>query len=382
MSQPKVRLVIAVWGQRYIDRFASLTIPSLLAPGNLPALATRTDLEIVILTLTRDIDALERHASFLQLKLLATTRYLDIDDLVADSYTGLSLTLAYLRGITDAGTSMVDKHFLFINSDLVLADGSLEGVARRVLEGAHVILANSIRATSEALEPHLMSLIDSHNHVLAVAPRRLVGMALNSMHSTQIAKIVNSDLCHSIHVNQFYWQVDADTLISRHFLMFMLCVKPTRVIEHIDSFCDYAFVPELCPGIVPVAMEDSDDFFALELQARDSERDYLRIGRAPIAEIAAGLSRWTTRDHRENALRHTLTFHAADVPADIAASIAAADGYIRQVSSGLSPEPQPVRHHPYWVGSLRLYEDRLRILGKLDPGKRVLGAGPELAGDA
>ena len=340
------------------------------------------DLEIAILTPARDIDTLESHDSFQRIKALAEIRYIDIDDLIADSYSGATLTLAYLRGVTDVGAAMVNQYFLFINSDLVLADGSLKSVARRVLEGPRVILANSIRATSEELEPRLHELMNRRSRALSIEPRQLVRMSISALHPTQISKIVNSDLCHSIHVNQFYWQLDSNTLISRHFLMFMLCLKPERVIEHIDAFCDYAFVPEFCPSGERVAMEDSDEFFALELQTRESERDFLRIGRASVAGIAESLSRWTTEDHRENALRHTLTFHAEELPSNHATEIEVADRYIREISRHLSPDPQPIRHHPYWVGSLRLYEDRLRALGKLRVGERVRGAGPELPANA
>jgi hypothetical protein len=375
--KPRVRFLVPVWGRRYIELFATLSLPSFLAPGNLPALAEQTDLEILILTSSKDHEHFEAEPAFRVLRSVAPVRFIAIDDLIVDQLYGVTLTLAYLRGITDTGPDMVSMHFLFMNADLVLADGSLLGVAKRILRGDRAILACSIRATSEDLEEPLRGLVDKERHVLAVPPRRLVSMAMQSLHPTQIAKIVNSDLCHSRYVNQFYWQVDDNTLISRHFLMFMLCLKPERIISEIQGFCDYAFVPEMCPSVVTVAMEDSDEFFFLEMQARESESDFLRIGRPSLGEVAESLSRWTTQHHRENSLNHTLIFHGSDIPKEAEAVQREAERFIRAIHERLDPTPKPYRQHPYWVGTLTNWEKRKALLAG-NPGTIEVKAATKL----
>ena len=365
--KPKVRFLVPVWGKRYIKRFVDLALPSFLAPGNLPALAEVTDLEIVILTSSANYPDFNEHPVFRSLRRIAPLRFISIDDLITDQVYGVTLTLAYLRGVTDAGNDMVNTHFLFVNSDIVLADGSFRGVAKHILDGRRIILANSIRAISEELEEPLRRLVDKEKHVLAVPPRRLVSMAMKALHPTQIAKIVNNDLCHSIHVNQFYWQVNSTTLVSRHFLMFMLCLKPERVVTEVHAFCDYSFVPEFCPSGGALAMEDSDDFFALEMQKRNSEIDYLRIGRPTLEEIAKSLSEWTTQVHRDDSLNHTLIFHSDNLPKGTEALCREADRYIRAIHERLIPEPKPYRHHPYWTGALIAWERRKALLHGSEP---------------
>jgi len=361
--KPKVRFLVPVWGEAYIYRFAELSLPSFLAPGNLPALAEMTDLEICLLTTSSHYPHFDRLPAVGELRQVAPLRFIEIDDIVADGHTGVTLTLAYLRGIVETGAEMTERHFLFMNSDIVLADGSFRGVARKLLEGNRVILANSIRAVSEELEPQLRREVHPAKHVLAIPPRRLVTMAMGALHPLQIAKIVNSDLCHSTQVNQFYWQADTATLISRHFLMFMLCLKPERVVTEVQSFCDYSFVPEFCPSGGAVALADSDDFFALELQHRQHEASYLRIGRAPLEDIAASLSEWTTDTHRANALNHTLIFHGNDLPPNTRAICAEADRYIRHLVALLPPKAQPYRLHPYWIGAYRSWQLRRSEFG-------------------
>src|SRR5262245_30950460 len=331
-AKPKVRFLCPIWGAPYIRRFLALSLPSFIAPGNLPALAELCDLEICILTVSMDEPVFSESSAFGKLKLIAPFKFISIDDLVLDQQHGVTLTLAYLRGVTDLGEEMTRQFVLFLNADIVLADGSFRGAARKILEGHPIILANSVRATSELVEPQLKTLIDS-SQTLAVPPRELMRMALAAMHPLQVAKVVNSDLCYSIHANQFYWQADATTLVSRHFLMFMLCLKPERVVTEVGSFCDYSLVPEFCRTSPAIAMTDSDEFCALELQNADHESSYLRIGRPDPIELAESLSRWTTEDHRRNALDHTIVFHAGDLPRNLDAVNAEARHYIEHLIS-------------------------------------------------
>jgi len=366
--KPEVRLLIPVWGRRYIRLFADLTLASVLAPGNMPALAELGNVEVFMLTASTDYGFFEEEPAFRALRRIVPVRFVPIDDLIVGNLYGVTLTLAYLRGVAELGERMVDTHFVFLNADLILAEGSLRSVGRRILRGDRVLLACSIRGTSEEIEPDLRALVDERDYTLTVPSRTLVGMAMQAMHPTQIAKIVNNDLCHSAYVNQFYWQVDANTLLSKHFLMFMLCLRPERVVTEVHSFCDYSFVPEMCPDAPMAAFEDSDEFFFLEMQERASERDFLRLGSLTIEETATSLSRWTTQRHRDYSKAFTLVFHAAGAPAAAADTGREADEYIRLVHEHLEPEPKPYRHHPYWIGayeSWRIQRDQLR--GNLRP---------------
>jgi hypothetical protein len=330
----------------------------------MPALSAETDLEIVILTTGDSMPVFTASPAYHMLASIAPVHFLTIDHLVVPECQGVTLTLAYHYGVMEAGADVCNIHFVFLNADIILANGSLGSLARRIVRGDRVILANSIRANSEDVAPLLASMVDASAGHLSVPPRVLVGLALDAMHATQVAKIVNSDLCHSVHVNQFYWQVDAHTLISRHFLMFMLCLKPTRPVPQAEGFCDYVFVPEFCPDVTTTAFEDSDEFFALELQARDSENDYLQLGKAPPADVARSLARWTNAAHRHAAQAHNLTFHAQDIPPAAKAFGTEATLYINDLISRLPAEPMPIRRHPYWIGAHYAWQiGRARLAG-------------------
>src|SRR5712691_829188 len=178
--------------------------------------------------------------------------------------------------------------------------------------------------------------------------------ALTCIHPSTIANTVNLPVSHNSHSNRLFWRVDANTLIGRFYLMHMLCIRPEVVDFVIGASCDYSFIPEMCPSGNVTVITDSDDFLVIETQSRHHEASFLRPGPAEPKQLAGGLSESTTALHRDNA-RHTLVFHAADLPSSLIAMEAGADAFVAQVGRLLNRKPQPHRGHPYWRGALAAY---------------------------
>lgn len=345
--RPKTKFLTTVWGEAYIARFASLSLPSFLAPGNLPALAAATELEIVIMTRHKDIAYFEEHSTFQQLRAICPVRFVEIDDLITTTVYGVTLTLAYARPIIACGDDMVNTHFVFMNADFVLADGSLRSLSEHILAGRSIVLGPSFRATAEEVEPLLESAVNTTTGLLSIPPRRMAKLSLQHPHATTVAKMQNQGLCHSTHPNQFFWRIDDQTLLARYYLIFMLCLKPERVIHSINSYCDYAFIPEMCPSGDEVVMEDSDAFFMLELQQKMQEKEMLRLGQQSETDIANSLQYWTTAEHRRTS-GYNIVFHAGEIPAEIETAKTEAQAFIKRINNKLG---RPARHsgHKYWV---------------------------------
>ena len=68
--EQNARLIIPLWGKAYADKLTSMTLPALLAPGNLPALCAMFNVEVVIVTETKLFDVIRGSRSFERLALL------------------------------------------------------------------------------------------------------------------------------------------------------------------------------------------------------------------------------------------------------------------------------------------------------------------------
>jgi len=355
-SPPKaVRVLLPVWGYNYVRQFLEWGLPTLLAPGNVPALAATLPTEFVLLTSADDEPYIREHAAMKRLANICKTEIRAIDHLITDGNYSTTITLAYTEAVRAVGEAMVDTCFFFLVSDYLVADGSLSNALKRVQDGASGVVVGNFQVAREDALPWLEEkLTFTKNHTLALQPRELMQWALNNLHPTTLANTVNVPFSHNSHTNRLFWRVDGYTMIGRFYLMHMLCIRPELTHFTIGSSCDYSFVPEMCPSGNVEAITDSDQYLVIEMQPRDHEMKFLRPGPLKPRVLARSLSEWTTVVHRDNA-RHSVVFHADEIPADIGDSIKQADAFVARVARSLKRKPLPYRGHPYWRGALAAY---------------------------
>ena len=350
----KVKFLTVIWGARYIEEFSRVSLPSYLAPGNLPFVARETNLEIVIMTSKDSLKTFAEMQIFERLKAVCPVRFIFIDDLITTGVYGVTLTLAYARGIRDSGAEQTNTHFIFMNSDFVLADGSLATVVRRLKEGQRCIMAPSLRASSETALPVLYNAVDQSIGTLTRAPRELVKLAFDNLHPTVIAKTVTQDFISCITHNQIYWQVDENTLLGRYHLIFMLAIKPEVPLAPVNSYCDYGFVPEMIPSGQFSVLSDLDEFFMLELQSREQEGFMLRSGTLSPGEIAEELLMWVTGEHRKFA-EHDIVFHSDDLPPALQGVRSKAAAFVAELHGLMGHEHLTHVRHAYWTSGVQAW---------------------------
>ncbi len=350
----RLRYVLVVWGEKYIERYFEFAFPTHLSPNNLPVLARHHDLSFAILTRAEDTETFKRHPQYQRLSDLGTVEFITIDDLI--SHPGVftvTLTLAFTRAMRAAGAAATEINFIFMNADFILADGTLATVARRLQSGAKAVLSASPRSIAEEMGPRVAELPRNADGAITLAPRDAVAMALEAPHAMVFAKQPGLQLVHTIVPNQYFWFVDPKTLLARSFLMFMLAVRPVRPGYRATSYCDYSLVADLVDERDISVIDDSDDGFILELQSRTQELDTVRFG--PLGEEAAirHLAEWTTPHHRGLAT-FDLVFHSGPLPNQLATARTDAKDYIDRLLAGLPPPVDP-HTHPYWLGGVRAW---------------------------
>src|SRR5205823_10977262 len=140
--KPPARVITVAWGEEYIRRMLSITLPALLSRGNLPVLAEHFSCTFILVTEECWFDRIRSSAIWHHLGGICEARLLPIDDLVAASnHYGISLTFAFMRGFEELGPRMTENYLLFLNADFVLADGSYRSLVARMLAGERLIHA-------------------------------------------------------------------------------------------------------------------------------------------------------------------------------------------------------------------------------------------------
>ena len=349
-----IKVLLPVWGYSYVRQFLECGLPTLLAPGNVPALAAALPTEFIILTSVADETTIREHTAFRRLAATCETKIRPIDDLITEGNYSTTITIAYAESVLASGEAMLDTCFFFLVSDYIVADGSLTNALKRMQRGISAVVVGNFQVAREEGLPWLEGKIAGNELSLALPPREMMRWALDNLHPATLANTVNIAFSHNSHANRLFWRVDTNTIQGRFYLMHMLCVRPEITNFIVGASCDYSFVPEMCPSGRVEAITDSDEYLVVEMQPREHESAFLRLGPVDPRTVARSLNDWTTKVHRENA-RYPIIFHAEELPLGLERSIEQADAFADRIARHLTLEPMPYRGHPYWDGAIAAF---------------------------
>jgi hypothetical protein len=349
-----IQLLVPVWGTPFIAQFLSVSLPTLLAPGNLPALAKSLPCKLIFLTSSEDAANLRDHPAIHYLRGVCDVEISIIDDLITGDNYSTTITLAYARAVRATGEGMLDTCFFFMISDYIMADGSLANVLAKMRSGYSGVVAGNFQVVEETAQESFFKTFDTGRPQMVVHARKLMHWALGHLHPMTLANMVNFPLCHSVHSNRLFWRADDNTLIGRFYLMHMICIRPEITDFVVGSSCDYSFIPEMCPSGKVYAMADSDDYLVVEMQKRSHERNFVRLGVIKQSIVAESLAEWATAIHRNNA-HSAVVFHAVDLPPALDRVIAESGDYVETIELSLRAPP-PHRGHPYWLSAMAAHE--------------------------
>lgn len=361
----KARILLGVWGENFIENFLEFSLPSLLAPGNIPALAAELPLTFVFLTRPFDIPVFENSAAVQHLKKYCEVEYISIRDLIVFGNHSTTLTYSFDRAIRQTGADMLKTYFIFLTSDYIMADGSLQGLMRYIKKGYSGIFAGNFQVIKEEIEPILKKRVDPVEGVIRISPRDLVNYSIPYLHPVTIASIINQEALHNYKANRFFVTEGMSIIAGRFYLLHMLCIKPETMDYKVGASCDYSFMPEMCPSGNVAIINDSDDYLVVEAQPKAHELNYVMWGQYKQRYLLTALQEWTTEQHRANS-RETIYYHGNELLPEQKASIEKQfDQMIGRVNEKLNKYPaQPFFNHPYWQGATKSFEDERLLISQ------------------
>jgi 2-polyprenyl-3-methyl-5-hydroxy-6-metoxy-1,4-benzoquinol methylase len=368
-----VTCIVPVWGYTFTRQFLEIGLRTMLAPGNVPALAAALPCRFIILTSAEDEPFLRLHQSFRALSAVCPVELRLIDHLITGTNHSTTITLAYAEAIRATGADMLDTCFFLLVSDYIVADGSFGNMLARMMAGASALQVGNFQVSLEDALPWLEEQLGATPGSVALRPRELLRWAFSHLHPATVANTVNYPLSKNIHTNRLFWRVDGETLLGRFYLMHMLCIRPELTDFVIASSCDYSFIQEMCPSDNVEIITDSDEYLVVEMQPREHEANFLRHGRLRPRPLARTLSRWTTARHRRNA-GHSVLFHAGEIPrALVERTEREAEEFLAAVRGAMRREPKPYRNHPYWRGAIAAFHEAKGKKLSLEEWRLVLG---------
>lgn len=353
---PPIRLITTVWGAAYLDELLTITLPAILAPGNLPSLARRFACEFALVTERGFFPALRAHPVIRAIGNLCPVRLIPVDDLLMYRRVlyGHVLTHALHRGFEDLGERVTDTNLIFFNSDFVIADGGLRTIGAKIAAGERLIFAPSYCVFAETAAPLLRQAIDPATGALVLPPRAMAALALEHRHNTIRAKTVNEQALHMHISDQFYWRLDRDTLLGYQLPIAIVCLRPERRYHKPVSFWDFATLTGAAPNLPRCVLGDSDEFLMLELRSAGLYAEHLRLGPVTPEQVAPVLAGYMTPDQFEMG-RYPLVLHAQDLPDTVAAARRRLDAYVDQVYALLPAAAKSPHGHPIWTGLIGVY---------------------------
>jgi hypothetical protein len=276
-------------------------------------------------------------------------RLLALDDLISDpDKYGMALTHILHRGFADLGRAVTDSWLIFLNADFILADGSLRNLLKRLADGERLVASPSYCVNAEAVIPELVHRIDPHTRELTLPPREMAALVLCHRHNTIRGKTVNQSLFSQRLMDQFYWQLDGDTLLGHQMPIAIVGMWPERYLAEPNSYWDHGLMREFVPDTAHCVMGDSDEFLMLELRAKEVAQEQLRLGWPDPSEIARNTISFLTAYQRDMA-QYPLTLHAHDLPPDIDQARSQLRAFVDSVLAHVPPVLPSHLDHPQWI---------------------------------
>lgn len=248
--------VVAVWGDWHIGMLDRVMLPTLAAPGNLPAVLKEHPARLRILTRRLDEPAIDALPSVQALRAM-----LPVEVEAASEERTLSPSL-HLAWWARAGEEARDRGAVLFNlpPDVAFAEGALAFYCRQMALGKKAALAPpQIRVVSESLDADFRERLSGRPWApVAIGPREMVRLGIRHMHPLTAMSIQGSR--HGVPNISTYWPVPGQGLLYSLVTEEVMALRPdicgVRGLFRLDGSVS---LDEVCWPT------DSDDGFFLSL---------------------------------------------------------------------------------------------------------------------
>ncbi len=240
MGDPLIRsngcvFVTVFWGDWHRGMFLDANLPTMLAPGNLPALATGIDCEYFVYTTAKDAAEIRGNPAFERLQALLPVTL----KLFTPSKTKHPITLHHdiWRQATEHARQR-GAFILFMPPDVAWADGSFARLRAALEAGKRAIFMAYPRVVSETFVPAMIERSSpGADQSLAIPAPEMMTLTIRHLHP-MMAAYSRSSKQFPIHPEFVLWPIEGDGFLIRLLARELFCFEPGRYPLNAQSLLD------------------------------------------------------------------------------------------------------------------------------------------------
>jgi hypothetical protein len=182
-----VYFIVVFWGERFRNYFLEFCLPSLLAPGNIPALRTRSPSKFLIATRPDDWEAMRTTAIFRSMECYLTPVFIEIPPCPPGRSGCEHMGQGHKRACEYVFRQQ--GYAVLVTPDSMLSDGSVQRLQQLAARGTRLVLAVALRFGEETFLGNLRSagLIPVNSRrdsgaALKICAREMARAAVNGLH--------------------------------------------------------------------------------------------------------------------------------------------------------------------------------------------------------
>jgi hypothetical protein len=277
----RIDVITAVWGEWHTNAFVSACLPSLLAEGNLPALAAQHSCRYCIITDRRSAEAIQASPAFRRVREVVEPSLNILED---EHFFGTGTSAAVANQSSTWGrqierSKLDQSKIILMGPDIVTADGSLAHIGALFEAGERAIFTKAIRSIDETCRPCLAAFADPDG-ATRIDSRSLVRLTIEHLHPLVGEHLLGNER-FAAHSELLLQPIPGEGFAMRVLAseVFAFDSKQVPLDQWNAPVIDFA----------PAMVLDSDDFFQTSLTPlyKDADWYYLPYEGTPVA-----VARW------------------------------------------------------------------------------------------
>jgi hypothetical protein len=266
-NTPVLHLVTVLWGSEYADLFCRITLRSLMAPGNIPALIDKIKLNYFVYTTNEDAQRIQQDPTWHRLQALATVHF---KTLPPSDQTEKFALVSEMHLLASNEAARDGAYISYLVPDCVYSDGSIGGLWAYIKDGdVQAVMTLGMRTKRESTLRTLETNYGDEPHTLQISPRDCVALALDNLHEVERAMFWGENE-HTTHLSHTYFYLNERSLLAYCWHLHPILVKPKRsdLVSRVGTIDGGRYLDAVIDSWDQVVViRDSDQFFSLEVSA-------------------------------------------------------------------------------------------------------------------